>query len=66
MTHEIAMMYQWTINSHFDIRLFGAIVVPGGGVKDIAKAQSLEACGGRECKGEDPAMRASLRFRARF
>jgi hypothetical protein len=66
MTHEIAGMYTWTINPHFDIRVFGAIVVPGPGVKDVASAQVCNNITGQRCEGKDPALHGELRFRGRF
>jgi hypothetical protein len=63
MTHELALMYTWSPNPHFNIQAFGAIIIPSDGVKDIASAQD---CDGNPCDGEDVALRASIRFRAQF
>jgi hypothetical protein len=61
--HGIGGWWMWTLNPHFDIRLDGEIAIPGDGYKDIAE---LATCGARRCDGDDPAMRAGARFRARF
>ena len=65
--HDIGAVWTWTLNSHFDIRLMGQIILPGEGSKDIA--QTVFACGPAgvtQCEGEDPALEAEARFRARF
>jgi hypothetical protein len=61
--HGIGGFWQWTLNPHFDIRIDGEIAIPGDGYKDIAR---LADCDGQPCDGNDPALRAGARFRARF
>ena len=61
--HEIGGSWQWALNPHFDIRLSGNIALPGEGYKDLAR---LATCGTRACDGNDPALSAQARFRARF
>jgi hypothetical protein len=67
--HGIGGYYQWTLNPYFDIRLAGEILVPGDGYKDLARLANCNfAPGGafQSCDGNDPALRAEARFRARF
>jgi hypothetical protein len=68
MTNELALMWTWTLNPHFDIRAFGAIAIPGSGAKDIASAQDCDfnTAGLQPCGGSDPALFGELRFRGRF
>jgi hypothetical protein len=67
MYHEFMGVWNWTLNRHFDIRLAGSISVPADGVKDIARTEtSCGPTGTTACEGEDPALQASVRFRARF
>jgi hypothetical protein len=61
--HGIGGSWMWTLNPHFDIRLDGEIAIPGEGYKDIAR---LADCNGLACDGNDLALRAGARFRARF
>jgi hypothetical protein len=62
--HQISAAWEWTINSHFDVRLLGAAYIPGEGTKDIAETVTCDD--GDPCKGEDIAFRGVARFRARF
>jgi hypothetical protein len=66
--HELGGYYQWTLNPHFDIRLAGNIAIPGEGFKDLAQLADCNpnVAGIQSCKGNDPALVAELRFRARF
>jgi hypothetical protein len=65
--HGVGGAWLWTINPHFDIRLSGEIAIPGDGYKDLARLADCDpgACR-RSCDGNDPALRAEARFRARF
>ena len=70
---EIGGSILWTLNPHFDIRLAGNIAIPLGGYIDLAHLGNCNAPGGggvyggsARCGGTDPALRAELRFRARF
>jgi hypothetical protein len=63
MSHEFGLVYSWAPNSHFDFRLNGFIVLPTSGIEDIASVQN---CDGNPCDGEDLALGATARFRARF
>jgi hypothetical protein len=65
MTHELVAAYSWTPNPYFDVRLYGAAVIPSSGVKDIASAQVCNAAGA-SCEGEDVALYGEVRVRARF
>ena len=62
--HDLGVVWQWTLNSHFDIRLAGQVVLPGDGSKDIA--ETVTCPDGSACQGEDPALEGEIRFRARF
>ena len=66
--HEIGGFWQWTLNPYFDIRLSGNIGIPGDGYKGIAQLSdcNLAVVGVQPCKGEDVALSATARFRARF
>ncbi len=65
--HGVGGFWQWTLNPHFDIRLSGEIAIPGEGYKDLAKlADCNPNAGTQACDGNDPALRAEARFRARF
>jgi hypothetical protein len=66
--HGIGGNWVWTLNPHFDIRLAGEISVPGSGYQDIARLADCEPGipGVQSCDGNDPALRAEARFRARF
>jgi hypothetical protein len=68
LTHEFSVVYIWTLNPHFDIRLSGNIIVPLDGSKDIARTQDCEPSvpGLQSCDGDDLALRGEARFRARF
>jgi len=66
MTHELAASYEWKPSPWFDVRLFGSMVVPGGGAQDIASAQICDNTTGRRCEGEDLALHGEVRVRARF
>lgn len=66
--HEVGGYWMWTLNPHFDIRLSGTIGIPGDGVKDLARLADCNpsVAGVQSCQGEDLALRADARFRARF
>jgi hypothetical protein len=65
--HEAMLVWQWTLNRHFDIRLSGSVLIPGSGAKDIAETSTTENCAtGGGCQGEDLAFHGQARFRARF
>jgi len=66
--HEIGGFWQWILNPYFDIRLSGNIGIPGDGYKGIAQLSdcNLAVAGVQRCKGEDVALSATARFRARF
>lgn len=66
--HGIGGQWQWTLNPHFDIRLSGEIAVPGEGYKDLGRLADCDPSptNRRACDGNDPALRAEARFRARF
>jgi hypothetical protein len=76
--HEAHLVWEWTLSRHFDIRLSGSVLIPGGGVKDIAENSTATATsqagattggvggGGCPCEGEDLAFKGQARFRARF
>jgi len=66
--HGIGGQWQWNLNPHFDIRLSGEVAVPGDGYKDIARLSDCNpsVAGVQSCEGNDPALRAEARFRARF
>jgi len=65
--YELGGFYQWTLNPHFDIRLSGNIAIPGEGYKDLARLANCNPGGAfRACEGDDVALSAEARFRARF
>jgi hypothetical protein len=66
--HEVGGFYQWTINPHFDFRLSGNIGIPGGGYRDIGRLADCNpnVAGTQSCSGNDVALHAEARFRARF
>lgn len=65
--HGIGGTWQWTLNPHFDIRLTGEVILPGEGYKDLARLGNCNPSGAfQACDGDDPALRAEARFRARF
>jgi hypothetical protein len=66
--HGIGGFWMWTLNPHFDIRIDGEIAIPGDGYKDIARLADCNpnVVGTQACDGNDPALRAGARFRARF
>jgi hypothetical protein len=66
--HGVGGFWLWTLNPHFDIRVSGEIAIPGEGYKDIARLADCNpnATGGQSCDGDDPALKAEARFRARF
>jgi len=69
---EIGGSILWTLNPNFDIRLAGNIALPSGGDIDLAHLGNCNAGGGgayvgsARCGGNDPALRAEARIRARF
>jgi hypothetical protein len=65
--HNLFAQWMWTLNRHFDIRLTGNIVIPAAGSKDIARTVTTGGCtAAAPCQGDDPALSAEARFRARF
>jgi hypothetical protein len=65
--HNLYATWMWTLNPHFDIRLTGNILIPAAGAKDIARTVVSAACpAATPCQGDDPALGAEARFRARF
>ena len=64
--HQISGVWQWNLNRHFDIRLVGAVYVPGEGTKDMAETVFTCGNGTEQCDGDDIALRGVARFRARF
>jgi hypothetical protein len=68
MYHGFGGFWMWTLNPHFDIRLSGEIAVPDGAYRDIARLADCNprTAGVQACQGEDPALTAEARFRARF
>ena len=66
--HELGGFVQWTLNPYFDIRLSGQVAVLGEGFKDLARLADcdLQTPGFQACAGKDVALKADLRFRARF
>jgi hypothetical protein len=64
--HEVMVVWEWTLNSHFDIRLSGSVLIPGEGAKDIAELSTTENCAVGGCQGEDIGFHGQARFRARF
>ena len=65
--HGVGGQWQWTLNPHFDIRLAGEIAIPGDGYKDLGRiADCNPGAGFRSCGGNELALRAEARFRARF
>jgi hypothetical protein len=70
---EVGGSVLWTLNPNFDIRLSGNIAIPLGGYIDLAHLGNCNTPGGggayttsARCGGNDPAMRAEARIRARF
>jgi hypothetical protein len=70
---EIGGSVLWTLNPNIDIRLAGNIAIPLGGFIDLAHLGNCNSPGGggayttsARCGGNDPAMRAEARIRARF
>jgi len=66
--HEVGGFWMWTVNPHFDIRLAGNVGIPGGGWKNLARLADCNraAAGLQACSGDDIALAAEARFRARF
>jgi hypothetical protein len=66
--HEVGGFWMWTLNPHFDIRLSGNIGIPGEGSKDLARLADCNPniVGRQTCQGDDVALKAEARFRARF
>jgi hypothetical protein len=65
--HEVGGFWMWTLNPHFDIRLSGNIGIPAGATKDLARLADCDPGPTRvACQGEDLALKAEARFRARF
>jgi hypothetical protein len=67
VSHEINAQWEWTLSRHFDIRLAGSVVIPGDGVKDIARTSRTFPCtAASPCTGDDPLLYGEVRVRARF
>ena len=67
LMHELGLQYIWHLNKHFNFKLLGNMVIPDSGAKDIAESVFACGAGGNEqCQGEDIALRAGIRFQARF
>ncbi len=66
--HGVGGFWMWTLNPHFDIRLDGEIGIPAAGYKDLAQLADCNpnVAGTQACDGNDPALRAGVRVRARF
>jgi hypothetical protein len=70
--HEIGGYWLWSPNPNFDIRLAGNIAIAGGGYRDLAHLANCSPGGtgpyvtSPACSGKDAALRAEVRFRARF
>ncbi len=66
--HELGGYVMWTLNPYFDIRLAGQVAFLGEGFKDLARLADcdLQTPGFQACAGKDVALKADLRFRARF
>jgi hypothetical protein len=65
--HEGWLQWQWTLSRHFDIRLHGSVLIPGAGVKDIAKASVAGDCTAAQlCDGDNIGFHGQARFRAQF
>jgi hypothetical protein len=66
--HGIGGYWQWTLNPYFDIRLSGEVAIPGQAYKDLGRLAdcSPTVAGVQACDGNDPALKAEARFRARF
>jgi hypothetical protein len=64
----LAGYWLWTLNPYFDIRLAGAIGIPGGGYRDPAQLANCNAMHGSVVaySGNDVAPTGEARFRARF
>jgi hypothetical protein len=68
MYHEMAVVWEWTLSRHFDIRLSGSVLLPGEGSKDIARTVdcNVDLPGVQGCEAKDPALWGEARFRALF
>jgi hypothetical protein len=66
--NEFGGFYQWTLNPYFDIRLAGNLTVPDGGYRDLGRLADCNPSGPSRqgCDGNDVALSAEARFRARF
>jgi len=66
--HEIGGYWLWTLNPHFDIRLAGHLGFAGSGYRDLARLADCNpnAAGTQPCQGDDVALSAEARLRARF
>jgi len=66
--NEVGGFYQWTLNPYFDIRLSGNIAIPDGGYRDLGRLANCNPSGPSRqgCDGNDAALSAEARFRARF
>jgi hypothetical protein len=66
--HEFGGFWMWTLNPHFDIRLSGNAAILGEGFKQLAEMAdcNLQQPGFQNCTGKTTALKAEVRFRARF
>jgi hypothetical protein len=65
--HSLNAYWMWNLSRHFDIRLSGSVIIPLEGVKDIARTSRTFPCTAAvPCQGDDPALWAEARVRARF
>jgi len=70
--HEIGASWQWTLNPNFDIRLSGNVAFAADGYRDLAHLANCNYGGAGTyatsipCRGNDAALSAEARFRARF
>ena len=66
--YELGGFWQWTLNPYFDIRLLGQAAWLGDGYKDLAQMADCnqQLAGFQACGGKNVALRADIRFRARF
>jgi len=70
--HELGGSWQWTLDTHFDIRLAGNVAFAADGYRDLAHLANCNYGGAGAyatsipCRGTTPALHAEARFRARF
>lgn len=66
--HELGAYWLWTLNPYFDIRVAGQLAFAGDAYRDLARLADCNPtlAGTQPCKGDDVALSAEARFRARF